>query len=61
MPVKLEQVRYISNVFGHVYKWVVFLFFLHIYLMHCDPWRHPCCLDIQYVVDTGQLLFFSPF
>lgn len=67
MPVKPEQVRYISNVFGHVYKWVVgfffsFFSFLHIYLMHwSDPCRHLCCLDIQYVVDTGQLFFFLLF
>lgn len=62
MPVKLEQVRYISNVFGHVYKWVGWFFFLHIYLMHwSDPCRCPCCLDSQYVVDTGQLLFFFSF
>lgn len=59
MPVKLGQVRYISNVVGHVYKcFFVFVFFLYIYLMHwSDPRRHLCCLDTQYVMDAGNFFF----
>lgn len=61
MPVKLGQVRYNSNVVGHVYKCFFFpFFFLYIYLMHwSDPRRHLCCLDTQYVMDTGKLFFSS--
>lgn len=61
MPVKLGQVRYNSNVFGHVYK-CFFFFFLYIYLMHwSDSRRHLCCLDTQYVMDAGKIFFFFSF
>lgn len=59
------QVRYISNVFGHVYKCFVFfiiLFFLYIYLMHWSyPRRHLCLFRYSICHGCRKASFFSFF
>lgn len=60
MPVKLGQIRYISNVFGHVLQMFFCCFlFLYIYLMHwSDSRRHLMFVQILNMSWMPESFFF---